>query len=60
MSKAKTTFYIPSPYREMLTWLTGQEEDRSESYVLRRLIKAEYERRGGPAVPEPSVASGSE
>ena len=52
MSKAKTTFYIPSPYREMLAWLVSQEEDRSESYILRRLIKAEYDRRSGPAITE--------
>lgn len=59
MSKAKTTFYIPSPYREMLAWLVSQEVDRSESYILRRLIKTEYERRGGPPVQNAKEQSDS-
>lgn len=53
MSKAKTTFYIQSPYREMLAWIKSQEKDRSESSVLRLLIEAEYQRRGGPPIEPP-------
>jgi len=52
MSKAKTTFYIPDPYREMLAWLVSRQTDRSDSYVLRNLIKAEYERQNGPPIKE--------
>lgn len=52
MSNAKTTFYIPGSYRKMLNWLRAQEVDRTDSSIVRLLIKAEYERRGGPALED--------
>lgn len=38
---------------QMLDWI-AQQGDRSPSYVVRRLIKAEYERLAGPVILPPT------
>lgn len=60
MGKVKTTLYIPSPYREMLDWLISQEEDRSESSVVRLAIKLLYQQRGGPPLDPPATEGENE
>lgn len=57
-SYARITLYLDTPddrnIAQMLAWIAKQG-DRSPSYVVRRLIRAEYERLAGPAIlPPPS------
>ena len=52
----RITLYLDSDddhIAQMLAWI-AQQGDRSPSYVVRRLIKAEYERLAGPVILPPS------
>jgi hypothetical protein len=49
------SFTLPPEIPKMLTWL-AKLDDRSPSYVARRLIEQEYEKRGGPPLDAPAAS----
>lgn len=51
----RTTLYLSPATLKMLTWL-ATVDDRSPSYVVRRLIQTEYDRRAGPPLDSQDAA----